>query len=117
MGDSTPASASTPPPTPPGFSTEHVRKLARLSRLALSDAEVADAQAKISEVVRYIDRLRSIDLAGVEPLAHVGDTHTRLDPDVPGPALLNQALTDMAPDHWQGFVRVPKVLGDEGGGG
>ncbi len=100
---------------PQQFNADEVRKIARLARLELSDAEVEDHRAALSAIVGYMERLRAVDLAGVEPLTHVGDTHTRLDDDVSTAGLPNSALMAIAPDTWEPFVRVPKVL-EEGGG-
>jgi aspartyl-tRNA(Asn)/glutamyl-tRNA(Gln) amidotransferase subunit C len=97
------------------LSAEQVRKISRLARLELSDAEVESHRGALSVVVGLMDRMRAVDLAGVEPLAHVTDAHTRLDDDVPSPAMANEMLVRLAPESWNRFVRVPKVL-DEGGG-
>lgn len=92
-----------------------MRRIARLARLDISDAEAEEYRASLSAVVGYMSRLRDVDLSRVEPLAHIGETHTRLDDDAPGAPLSNDALMKLAPDSWEGFVKVPKVL-DEGGG-
>lgn len=94
---------------------DQVRTIARLARLALTDAELEQQRSSLSAIVGYIDRLRAIDLTGVEPLTHVSDTHTRLGEDTPGPALPTYVLQRLAPESWEAFVKVPKVL-DEGGG-
>jgi aspartyl-tRNA(Asn)/glutamyl-tRNA(Gln) amidotransferase subunit C len=99
----------------PTLSAEEVRKVARLSRLALSDAEVEQYRAQLASVLGYIQRLRELDLAGVEPMAHAGDEVNRLDPDEPGPTLPTETLLKMAPETMGPFLKVPKVL-DEGGG-
>ena len=99
----------------PSLSAEEVRRIARLARLEISDAEAEEYRASLSAVVGYMSRLRDVDLSGVEPLAHIGDTHTRLDEDVPSSSLSNDALMKLAPDRWEGFVKVPKVLDDGGG--
>ncbi len=96
------------------LSAAHVRKVAALSRLALSDDEVERYRHQLSAIITYVNRLKELDLAGVEPMAHVGDTTNRLDDDVPGPTLSTEALLRMAPRTWESFVRVPKVI-DEGG--
>jgi aspartyl-tRNA(Asn)/glutamyl-tRNA(Gln) amidotransferase subunit C len=106
---------STGSPKPQQLSEDYVRKVARLSRLAITDQEVADLQTKLSVVVGYVERLRGIDLDGVEPLANVADSTNRLDEDVPGPTLPNEVLMGLAPAPMPPYVKVPKVL-DEGGG-
>lgn len=102
-------------PKPQQLSADYVRKIARLSRLTLTDAEVADYQVKLSEVITYVERLRKLDLSGVEPLANVADSRNRLDPDIPGPTLPNEAFMRMAPSTMEPFVKVPKVFEDGGG--
>jgi aspartyl-tRNA(Asn)/glutamyl-tRNA(Gln) amidotransferase subunit C len=117
---SPPSSSGSPSDFPPGekhqqLSADYVRKVARLSRLALSDAQVEDFQAKLSVVVTYVDRLRELDLTGIEPMANVGDNINRFDEDVPGPTIPNAVLMSMSHNPLSPFIRVPKVL-DEGGG-
>ena len=99
----------------PSLSLNEVRKVARLARLALTDVELADAQRRLSAIIGYMERLKQVDLTGVEPLVHVGGETNVLRDDEPGQALPTQALLDMAPETWENFVKVPKVIdGGEG---
>lgn len=97
------------------LSDEDVRRIARLARLALDEGEVADCRERLSAVLGYVERLRTLDLEGVELLVHVGDQANRLAEDEPGPTLPNEVLLRMAPERMGPFVKVPKVL-DEGVG-
>lgn len=99
------------------LSAEQVRKVASLSRLALSDAQVEEYRTRLSAVLGYIDRLRELDLAGVEPLWNPVETTNRLADDVPGPTLGNDALMAMLPGGapMPPYIKVPKVLGEGGG--
>lgn len=97
------------------LSQADVRRIASLSRLALRDDEVPVLQRELGTILAYVERLRSAPLEGVEPLTHVGQTGNRLREDVPGPTLTPEALAKMAPERFQGFVRIPKVLGQGGG--
>ena len=102
----------------PGLSEAYVRKVAKLSRLALSDAEVTAARSSLTAVLGYVERLRGLDLAGVEPMAHVGwDTSAanRLGDDTPGGELSVETVMAMAPASSPPFILAPKVLGDGGG--
>jgi aspartyl-tRNA(Asn)/glutamyl-tRNA(Gln) amidotransferase subunit C len=96
------------------LSADEVRKVARLSRLSLSDEQIERYRSQLSAVLGYADRLRQADLTGVEPMAHVGDSVNRLDDDLPGPTLPNEALMKMAPETMEPFIKVPKVLDDGG---
>ncbi|MFA6044526.1 MAG: Asp-tRNA(Asn)/Glu-tRNA(Gln) amidotransferase subunit GatC [Phycisphaerales bacterium] len=100
---------------PHGISLDQTRKIARLARLALTDAELAKAQLELSAVIGYVERLRELDLHGVEPLAGVSGAIRRGELDEPGRMLPVEALAKMAPAMQDRFLAIPKVL-DEGGG-
>lgn len=93
---------------------EYVRKIARLSRLAIGDDEVRRYQEQLSAVLEYVERLRGLDLAGVEPLTNVANTTNRLDEDVAGATLDVGAMKRLAPETYDRFIRVPKVLDESG---
>lgn len=97
------------------LSAGQVRKAARLSRLALSDAQVERHRRTLSSVLGYVARLRELDLEGVEPMSHPVEASARLEGDEPGETLPNSALMELAPETWPPFVKVPKVLGDGSG--
>lgn len=101
-----------------------VRKVARLSRLALSEEQLRRYAGQLGSVLGYIERLKELELTGVEPMAHPADARNRLDADEPagggeGPErrLGPVELMRLAPTGatMPPYVKVPKVLGDEGG--
>lgn len=94
----------------PELSPDHVRRVAELSRLELTDAALEDHRRKLSAVITYVERLRTLDLANVQPMAHVGDALNRPQGDEPGPTLPTEVLMRMAPDPEPPFLRVPKVV-------
>jgi len=97
------------------LSEDYIRKVARLSRLAVRDDEVAQYQSQLSAVLNYVQRLREIDLGGVEPMTNVANTTNRLADDTPGPTLPIGTLQALAPQSFGRFLHVPKVF-EEGGG-
>jgi aspartyl-tRNA(Asn)/glutamyl-tRNA(Gln) amidotransferase subunit C len=98
------------------MSVDAVRRIARLARLDIPEERLAPLASDLSAVVTYVDRLRALDLSAYEPMTNVAEETNRLDPDEPGPSLPTAALLAMAPAVDGPFVRVPKVLGDTGGG-
>lgn len=96
------------------LSADQVRKVARLSRLAVSDDRIEEYRAKLAAVLGYMERLRELDLSGVEPMTNVAGTVNRLDADEPGPMLDAASVMRMAPDSLPPFIKVPRVLGDGG---
>ena len=108
--------ASEQSPSPQDLDAATARRVAHLSRLALSDDQVEACRAQLGAVLGHIDRLRSLPLEGVEPLTHPLDAVNRMDEDVPGAALANEVLMRMAPESAPPFIKVPKVLGGGGAG-
>lgn len=108
--------AGTPASHPPShLSTQDVRKVARLARLAITDEQAERERGRLAAILTYVERLQTLDLADVEPLSTPLDMTSRLDDDTPGPTISNQVLMDMAPGSHPPFVKVPKVLGEGGG--
>jgi len=50
---------------------EDVLKLARLSRLKLTDEEIAKYQTELSEILDYVEMLDKVDVTGLEPTYQV----------------------------------------------
>lgn len=63
------------------LSRDDILKLAALSRLALTDDEVTEFASEISQILKYVEQLQSVDIEGVVPTNQVtGLTNvTRLD--------------------------------------
>ena len=50
---------------------EQVQHLAKLSRLELSEAELEKFQGQLFSILSYVEKLRDVNTAGVEPTAQV----------------------------------------------
>lgn len=50
---------------------DDVLKLARLARLTLTDEEVEQYRAQLSEILKYVEQLQNADVAGLEPTSQV----------------------------------------------
>lgn len=103
-----------PLPPPPSITAEQVRKVAALARLAPTDEQIERSRHDLAAILTYIDRLRELDVTGIEPLANPVEEANRLRDDLPSPGLTREALLDMAPAKAGPFVSVPRVLGDAG---
>lgn len=92
-----------------------VRRVALLSRLELSDAQVSQFSTQLSAIVEYIEKLNELDTGDVEPLAHCLPVHNVLRQDVPRPSLSNDAALANAPQREGEYFKVPKILDDNSG--
>lgn len=89
------------------LSRDEVDYVAKLARLALSDAEMDRMAAELSGVLGHIDRMRSLDLAGVAPTSHVVEVPDAMRPDEPRPSLPRESVLAAAPEVADGGFAVP----------
>jgi aspartyl-tRNA(Asn)/glutamyl-tRNA(Gln) amidotransferase subunit C len=92
-----------------------IRKIARLSRLKLDDARVAEARGQLVPILGHIAKLNAVDVEGVEPMAAPLRIVNRLAADEPKAAMPVEDLLRNAPATEGRYLAVPKVLGDGGG--
>ena len=92
------------------INTQLVRHVAMLSRLALSDEEVARFASELSAIVQYVDQLNEVNTDGVEPTAHVLPVHNVFREDEVRPSPPPDVSLANAPQRQDTFFRVPKVL-------
>ena len=92
------------------LSPEDVRRIARLARIEISDAEVEHTRGQMNGILAFIERLQAVDTGGIEPMAHAVDVAQRLRPDVATEADRREAFQAVAPETEGGLYLVPKVL-------
>jgi aspartyl-tRNA(Asn)/glutamyl-tRNA(Gln) amidotransferase subunit C len=62
---------------------DDVLKLARLSRLRLTEAEVAKFTEEFNAILGYVEQLEAVDTAGLEPTYQVTGLQNVMRPDEP----------------------------------
>ena len=87
-----------------------VRHVAKLARLALSDAEIDKMVPELNNILGWVEQLAEVDTDGVEPLTAVIDLKLRLRDDVVTDGDVRDAVLANAPDAQHGFFAVPKVI-------
>lgn len=96
------------------LSRQDVAKVALLSRLALSDAELDSLTGELSKIVDFVSQLAAVDTSAVEPLAHPLDAHNVFRADVVTASLPRADVLRSAPRHDDECFLVPAVLGESG---
>lgn len=99
----------------PALTEADVRHIATLAQLAPSDEQIAGYRTSLAAILSYVERLKALDLKGVEPLVTPLSMTGPTGADEPGGMLAREALLAMAPKVDGPFISVPKVLGDGGG--
>lgn len=94
------------------ISRKDVEHVARLSRLALSDAEIEKMREQLAAILAHIDTLRALDTEQVEPTSHAVPMENVMRDDEPRPSLPQEAMLANAPDRSTDFFRVPRIIED-----
>ena len=87
-----------------------VRRLAELSKLSFSENEETEMVDGLNEMIAFVDKLKELDTANVEPLVFMTDETNVLREDaVEAPISQAEALKN-APSKDMYYFRVPKVI-------
>lgn len=92
-----------------------VRKVAKLSRLELTEAEVEEFTGQLSAILDYVEKMNELDTANVEPLAHCLPISNVFRQDCVKESLGTEKTLGNAPQRDGGFFKVPKILDDSSG--
>jgi aspartyl-tRNA(Asn)/glutamyl-tRNA(Gln) amidotransferase subunit C len=87
-----------------------VRKVAKLSRLDLSDAEVEEFAGQLSAILEYVAKMNELDTTDVEPLAHCLPISNVFREDCVKESLGTKKTLANAPQRDGEFFKVPKIL-------
>ncbi|MBN1360793.1 MAG: Asp-tRNA(Asn)/Glu-tRNA(Gln) amidotransferase subunit GatC [Sedimentisphaerales bacterium] len=94
---------------------DQVRKVAKLGRLELTDAEVEAFTEQLGAILAYVEKMNELDTTDVEPLAHCLPISNVFRDDVVGPSLGTDNALANAPQRDGSFFKVPKILDDSSG--
>jgi len=87
-----------------------VKYVAHLARLTLSPAEEQKIGAQLGSILGYIEKLRELDVTGVEPTAHAFPMSNITRPDLVTGSLSNEEALMNAPAKANGLFMVPKIV-------
>jgi aspartyl-tRNA(Asn)/glutamyl-tRNA(Gln) amidotransferase subunit C len=87
-----------------------VEHVARLTRLALTDAELERMREQLNSILAHLDTLRAVPTEGVEPTSHAVDLVNVMREDEVGPCLSQDNALANAPDRSGEFFRVPRII-------
>jgi aspartyl-tRNA(Asn)/glutamyl-tRNA(Gln) amidotransferase subunit C len=87
-----------------------VKDVAFLARLTLSPEEEVKMAEQLGHVLGYIEKLKEVDVSGVEPTAHAFPLINVTRPDEVRPSLSNDEALRNAPAKANGLFIVPKIV-------
>ena len=89
-----------------------VEHVARLARLALTDAELTSLTGELAAILDYAAAVSALDTVGVEPTAHPLPLVNVVRADVVRPGLSRDEVLAEAPAAEDGRFKVPRILGE-----
>ena len=91
-------------------SSEQVRHIAKLARIAMSDEEIERLVPELNNILGWVEQLGEVDTDRVEPLATVIEQKLRLRDDAVTDGDKRDDILANAPAAEHGFFAVPKVI-------
>jgi len=91
------------------------RKVAKLSRLELTEAEVEEFTGQLSAILAYVEKMNELDTTDVEPSAHCLPISNVFREDIAKESLGTEKALANAPQRDEEFFKVPKILDDSSG--
>ncbi len=87
-----------------------VRRIARLARVRLDDADVPQMQDELNAILSFVEQLDEVEVDGVEPMTSVTPMAMKLRPDLVTDGGDFESVLANAPVSEDGFFVVPKVV-------
>jgi aspartyl-tRNA(Asn)/glutamyl-tRNA(Gln) amidotransferase subunit C len=87
-----------------------VKYVAHLARLSLSAGEEQKLGAQLGNILGYIEKLKEVDVSGVEPTAHAFPLVNVTRLDEVRPSLSHEDAMRNAPAQSNGLFIVPKIV-------
>ncbi len=86
--------------------------VATLARIELSEEEKSRFSAQLADILTYFERLKAVDVSGIEPSAHAFPVYNVWQEDVVETGFTQEQALLNAPARRDGQIVVPKVVED-----
>ena len=87
-----------------------VAYVAELARLELTDDEKALFQPQLENIVKYVEKISSVDVDGIEPMMHGRALVNAFREDVVRPSMSSEAALSNAPKRVGDEFLLPKIV-------
>jgi aspartyl-tRNA(Asn)/glutamyl-tRNA(Gln) amidotransferase subunit C len=93
-----------------GSSDLDVAYVARLARINLTEDEARIFQKQLNDVLKYVEKLRQLDVTGIDAAAHALPVFDVFRDDAPRDWFAVEKALNNAPRQANGLFIVPKVV-------
>jgi aspartyl-tRNA(Asn)/glutamyl-tRNA(Gln) amidotransferase subunit C len=87
-----------------------VRRVAHLARIAVAEDDVAGLQGELNAILKFVEQLAEVDVAGVEPMTSVTPMAMKMREDKVTDGGIADDIVANAPATADHFFLVPKVV-------
>ena len=87
-----------------------LRHIARLSRLHLTDEELRFFETQVSQILQFVDKLKEVNVEGVEPTSHPLFLSNIFRSDEIRPSMPVDEFLKQSPRARGRFFEVPKII-------
>ena len=84
--------------------------VAELARLELTDEEKAVFQGQLEDIVKYVEKISSVDVEGIEPTMHGRAIVNAFREDTVRPSLDREVALANAPRRTENEFYLPKIV-------
>lgn len=92
------------------ISKQEVERVAKLARLAMTEAETATYSQQLNQIVAYVQKLKTFSTEGIEPTSILLEETNVFRSDEPEPSLSEEQALKNAPDVEDHRFRVPRII-------
>jgi len=93
------------------ISRQEVQHIAKLARLGLTEKEVEKYQKELSSILDYVEKLKEVNISGVEPTSYSILLENGMRSDKSQRSEVNpQKLIKLAPQTKGGYLKVKSIL-------
>lgn len=90
-----------------------VKYVANLARIELSDNELDSFTSQLDRILDYVQKLNTLDVAGLEPTSHVLEMKNIYREDLVKKSLTIAEALKNAPSVEAGLFKVPRIIDTE----
>lgn len=94
------------------ISNEQVKHVANLARLAITEDEAERFTKQLDAIITFAEQLNELDTTNVEPTYHVLEMKNVFREDIKEKGLPREEVLKNAPDHQEGQIKVPAIIGE-----
>lgn len=92
------------------ISKEDVQHIAYLSKLKFDDEKIVDFTNKLSQIIKYVEKLSEVDTEDIDLTYQVNEGYQFMREDEVKESLSREEAISNAPNSEFGYFKLPKVL-------